>query len=44
MIAHHGGVPVEELLVPLASVGGALVVAARLLVARIDPRNKRRAR
>ncbi|HEX6311012.1 MAG TPA: hypothetical protein VF152_05255 [Acidimicrobiia bacterium] len=42
MIAHHGGVPAEELLVPLVSAGGALLVATRLFAARLDPRNRRR--
>jgi hypothetical protein len=35
VIAHHGGAPVEELLLPLISTGGGLVVAARLVLARL---------
>jgi hypothetical protein len=41
MIAHIAGLPVEELFVPLASVGGGLLVAARLLVGRTRPRRRR---
>jgi hypothetical protein len=36
---------VEELVVPLVSAGGTLLVAARLFIARLQPRsNKRRMR
>jgi hypothetical protein len=44
VIAHHGGLPVEELVMPLVSAGGALLVAARLFIARLQPRSKRRMR
>jgi hypothetical protein len=44
VIAHHGGLPVEELVMPLVSVGGALLVAARLFAARFQSRTRRRTR
>ena len=40
MIAHIGGMPVEELLVPLASAGGSLVLAARLFLGRTRLRRR----
>ena len=40
MIAHVGGAPVEELLVPLVSTAGVLLVAAR---ASWSARRRRRA-
>lgn len=40
MIAHIAGVPVEEVLGPLVSTGGAVFVLARLAVARLRPRDR----
>jgi hypothetical protein len=35
MIAHVAGVPIEELLLPIASAGGMLALAVRGLLARL---------
>jgi hypothetical protein len=40
VIAHIAGVPVEEVLGPLVSTGGAVFVVARLAVARLRPRDR----
>jgi hypothetical protein len=40
MIAHVLGVPVEELVLPLLSVGGVLVLVARPLLDRFRPRRR----
>ena len=41
MLAHHGGVPVEELVLPLVSTGGVFLVAARVFFARLQSRAHR---
>jgi type IV secretory pathway VirB3-like protein len=40
MIAHVLGVPVEEVVLPLVSTGGVLVLVARPLLARLRPRRR----
>jgi hypothetical protein len=40
MIAHVLGAPVEEVLLPLVSGGGVLVLVARPLLARFRPRRR----
>ena len=42
MLAHHGGVPVEELVLPLVTAGGAVLVAARVFFARLKSTVHRR--
>jgi hypothetical protein len=43
LLAHISGLPVEELLVPLLSGGGGLVVGARALALKLrEPRRRRR--
>lgn len=44
MIAHIAGAPVEELLVPLMSSCGALIVGVRLAVSSIRDRRHRQPR
>jgi len=40
MIAHVGGVPVEEVILPLVSTVGVVVLVARPLLARLRPRRR----
>jgi hypothetical protein len=40
MIAHVLGVPVEEVVLPLVSTGGVLVLFTRAVLARLRPRRR----
>jgi hypothetical protein len=42
LLAHISGLPIEELLVPLLSGGGALVVGARALTLKLRESRQRR--
>jgi hypothetical protein len=44
LLAHISGLPVEELLVPLLSGGGGLVVGARVLTLKLRDSTRRRTR
>lgn len=39
MLAHIAGVPVEEWLVPVAAMGGSIVVGLRVALRRLHHRN-----